>query len=296
MRAVEKRFGEFQAVAGVDLAVASGEIVGLVGPNGSGKTTTIECLLGLRRPDSGDVCLDGYNPAIHPIIARRRVGAQIQPCALQEKITPREAMAFHAAFFPSPAPVAEILSRLGLMDKADARYDTLSFGQKQRLALALALVNRPALLVLDEPTAGLDPKTRDELHAILVEHRAAGGGCLLSTHDLHEAQRLCDRVVVLHRGRVAACDTPARLIAAAGLATRIVCRTAHPQSLSGEVEATDGLRHHFHTTEPARSIAAIGAAVHQAGNELTALEMIPPSLEDAFTALTGDKWDGAEDR
>lgn len=301
--ALHKRYGAAVAVAGLDLEVAPGEIVGLLGPNGAGKTTVLECLLGLRPADTGEILLDGSDVRTHPAEARRRVGAQIQPAALQDKITPREALTFFAAFHHTPADTGELLLRFGLTEKADAQFDTLSAGQRQRLSVALAFVNRPALLILDEPTTGLDPQTRRALHAILVAHRAAGGAVLLSTHDLDEAQRLCDRVAILHRGRLVAAGSPDQLLARTGAATRLEFRTARPlpANLLVELQAagrepgqppTDASAAYLlRTTEPTRAIAALTQVMQSTGNELRELQLRPPTLEDAFVALTGEGWD-----
>ena len=311
IRALTKRYGTTLAVDGVDLAIAPGEIVGLLGPNGAGKTTTLECLLGLRTPDSGEILLDGIDGRTRPSDALRRVGAQIQPAALQDKITPREALTFFASFSATPAGIDKLLARFALIEKADARFDSLSSGQRQRLCVALAFVNRPALLVLDEPTTGLDPQARHALHRILEDHRAGGGAVLLSTHDLDEAQRLCDRVVILHRGRLVASAPPAELIARTGAATRIVFQTALPlaadrlatlpgvspvaQASVPAKPATAGTEacapHQLRTTEPARTIAALTELLQAEHNELRALQLQPPTLEDAFVALTGEGWD-----
>lgn len=291
LRTLTKRYGATLAVDGASLAVAPGEIVGLLGQNGAGKTTLLECLLGLRTADAGEVTLAGLDLRLQPRAALRVVGAQLQPSALQDKITPREALRFHAALHGVAADVAALLARFGLAEKADARFDTLSTGQRQRLALALALVHRPALLVLDEPTTGLDPQTRRALHQILRDHRAGGGGVLLSTHDLAEAERLCDRVAILHRGRIVADAAPAALLARAGAGTRLRCRTAQPQSFPGFQSSADGLTHAAVAPEAAHAIAALTRAVQEAGNTLVELQLAPPTLEDAFVALTGDTWD-----
>lgn len=291
LRALVKRYGATAAVDGLSLEVAPGEILGLLGPNGAGKTTTLECLLGLRRPDSGEILLDGRDVLADPVAARRRIGAQIQPGALQDKITPREALAFFASFHVEPADTTELLHRFGLGEKADARFDTLSDGQRQRLSVALAFVNRPALLVLDEPTTGLDPLTRRALHRILVDHRTAGGAVLLSTHDLDEAQRLCDRVAILHRGRLVATAAPEELLNRSGAATSIEFRTARALACAEAAAGADGAYQHLRTTEPARTVAALTARIAADGNELLELRVRPPTLEDAFVALTGEGWD-----
>jgi ABC-2 type transport system ATP-binding protein len=279
------------AIDGVDVTVASGEIVGLLGPNGAGKTTVLECLLGLREPDAGEILLDGVDLRSRPRDARRRLGAQLQPSALQDKITPREALRFNAALHHVSTDLDQLLARFGLTEKADAHFDTLSAGQRQRLALALAFVHAPALLVLDEPTTGLDPQTRRALHEILRAHRASGGGILLSTHDLDEAERLCDRVAVLHRSRLVATDSPAALIARAGQATRIRFRTARPFAMAGLRSDDAGVRHQISTPEQTRTVATIVRGIESTGNELLELQLAPPTLEDAFVALTGESWE-----
>mgnify|MGYP001769350248 CR=1 FL=1 len=264
---------------GIDLNVTQGEVIGLLGQNGAGKTTLLECLLGLRPADAGEVTLAGLDLRMQPRAALRVVGAQLQPSALQDKITPREALRFHAALHGVAADVAALLARFGLAEKADARFE------------ALALVHRPALLVLDEPTTGLDPQTRRALHQILRDHRTAGGGVLLSTHDLDEAERLCDRVAILHRGRIVADAAPAALLIRASAGTRLRCRTAQPQSFPDFQSSADGLAHAAVAPEAARAIAALTRAVQEAGNTLVELQLTPPTLEDAFVALTGDAWD-----
>lgn len=306
IHALVKRYGAQPAVEGVDLAVAPGEIVGLLGRNGAGKTTILECLLGLRAPDAGNLRLAGIDVRTAPAAARTRVGAQVQPAELQPKITPREALTFFAAFYRDAADVGELLTRFGLVEKAGARFDTLSAGQRQRLALALAFVNRPALLVLDEPTTGLDPQTRRALHDILVAHRASGGGVLLGTHDLDEAQRLCDRVAILHRGRLVALDRPAALVARSGAATRIAFRTSRPltattlASLPGACgtdrpsgDPTGSAEYALRTHEPARTVAELSRLLAADGNAPVELHLQPPALEEVFVALTGENWDHA---
>jgi ABC-2 type transport system ATP-binding protein len=216
VRQLSKHYGPVAAVRELSFEVASGEIFGLLGPNGAGKTTAIECLLGLRRPDSGAIAIDGIDAIAHPERSRQRVGAQIQSAALQEKITPRQALKLFASFYREPAGVDGLIERFALSAKADAPFDVLSGGQRQRLFLALALINDPKLVVLDEPTAGLDPRIRRELHRMIVEMRAAGKTVLLTTHYLEEAHALCDRIGILHEGRLVALDSPGALIAAAG--------------------------------------------------------------------------------
>ena len=209
--------GAVQAVDGVSFQISPGEIFGLLGPNGAGKTTTIECLLGLVRPDSGKVSVCGIDASAQPQAARSRTGAVLQATGLPDKITPREALEVFGTFYPARTSTDTLLDRFGLREKQAAAYDTLSGGQKQRLALALAFVGNPQLLVLDEPTTGLDVQMRRELHGHIRGSKAAGCAVLLATHNMEEAQSLCDRIAVIAGGRIVASGAPAELIGAGSL-------------------------------------------------------------------------------
>ena len=234
-----KSYGPVRAVAGVSFSVAAGEIVGLLGPNGAGKTSTLECLLGLRTADSGSIHIDGVDAIAAPQVARRHVGAVLQSTALQDKITPREALRLFAGFYGVRRTANDLLERFELLEKADASFDSLSGGQRQRLALALAFVHKPAALVLDEPTAGLDPAARRSLHGQIRSLQQHGCAVLISTHYIDEAHALCDRVVILNHGRVAAQGTPAALVA--GVSGTVIVRTD---------PAIDA--HHWSAVAPAR--------------------------------------------
>ncbi len=210
------RYGAVQAVDGISFEIASGEVFGLLGPNGAGKTTAIECLLGLVRPDAGTIHICGIDARADAQEARAKSGAVLQATGLPDKITPREALDVFGAFYPAPLKTDALLDRFGLREKQDAAYDTLSGGQKQRLALALAFVGDPQLLMLDEPTAGLDVQMRRELHDHIREMKAAGRAVLLATHDMDEAAQLCDRIAVITGGRIVSTGAPADLIAVSG--------------------------------------------------------------------------------
>ena len=210
---LSRRHGAVQAIDRIGFDVAAGEIFGLLGPNGAGKTTALECILGLTRPDQGRIAICGIDIRQAPRQAREKIGAVLQATGLQDKITPREALRLFASFFPAPIGSDVLLEQFGLTQKADAPFETLSGGQQQRLALALAFVGDPPVFLLDEPTAGLDPQIRREVQSHIRVLKDKGRSVLLSTHDMAEAEKLCDRIAVIAQGRIVAMGTPGELIA-----------------------------------------------------------------------------------
>lgn len=229
VRGLTRRFGTLRAVDGVSFEVAAGEVFGLLGPNGAGKTSIVDCTLGLAPPDEGTVEIGGF--AAGSRAARSRIGAVLQGCGLQDKITPYEALSLFGTFYPAPLDPEKLIARFGLREKARAAYQTLSGGQKQRLALALAFVGDPAVLVLDEPTTGLDVQMRRDWHEQMRALKAEGRAVLLTTHDMDEAMQLCDRIGVIARGRIVAMGPPRDLMAdvrAASLEEVILALTSSP--------------------------------------------------------------------
>ena len=210
--ALRKSYGGRAVVDGVSFAVEEGEIFGILGPNGAGKTTTVECVEGLRVPDAGRVRVTGLDPVADHEEVARVLGAQLQESELQAKLTVREALELYASFYPHPADWRPLAERLGLTAKLTTRFAKLSGGQKQRLFIALALIGNPRVVVLDELTTGLDPRARRDTWQLIEDVRASGVTVLLVTHFMEEAQRLCDRIAVIDKGRVAALDTPDGLI------------------------------------------------------------------------------------
>ncbi|HTL67967.1 MAG TPA: ABC transporter ATP-binding protein [Lacunisphaera sp.] len=300
VRDLRKSYGPVEAVRGVSFDVAPGEIFGLLGLNGAGKTTVIECLLGLREPDAGSVTLGEIDVRRQPQAARRHLGAQLQFASLQDKITPRQALALFGSFYAEAVAPSDLLARFQLTDKAGAAFASLSGGQRQRLFLALAMVNDPSVLVLDEPTAGLDPQSRRELHALIRELRASGRAVLLSTHYLEEAHQLCDRVGILHAGRLLATAAPSDLIARASARPRLFFRAAAAVA-AAELSRLPGVTAvqpqadgscALATNAAARTAGALAHLLTQAGIELLDLRMDRPSLEDVFLELTGSAWTG----
>jgi ABC-2 type transport system ATP-binding protein len=211
---LRKTYGAKVAVADVSLTVAAGEIHGILGPNGAGKTTTVESIAGLRRPDAGTVRVLGLNPVADRAALTAAVGVQLQEGELPERLKVGEALELYASFYADPADPAELLDRLGLTEHRDVAYAKLSGGQKQRVSIALALVGKPRIAILDELSTGLDPQARREVWDLIRQVRDTGVTIILVTHLMDEAEQLCDRITVIDAGRVVASDTPARLVAA----------------------------------------------------------------------------------
>jgi len=295
VRDLHKQYGDVQAAQGVSFEIQDGEIFGLLGPNGSGKTTTLECVIGLRQPDRGDIEVCGMDARRTPQAVKQKIGAVLQTIALQDKITPREALTLFASFYRETAAPAALLQRFALVEKADAPFDTLSGGQRQRLAVALAFVNNPELIFLDEPTTGLDPQSRRELHAEIAQMKRDGHTVLLTTHYIDEAEQLCDRIAIIDRGRIIAAGPPRDLIADSTAMQSVTLTTARPLDplwLSA-VPGVDDLvcedtKTRFRTATVSPTVAALMRVLDERGVELTELQVRKARLEDVFIALTGD--------
>lgn len=216
---LRKSYGGAVAVDGISLSVGRGEIFGILGPNGAGKTTTVELIAGLRVPDGGSVRVHGLDPISDRDEITRLVGIQLQESRLQPKITAREALQLWSAFYDDPEPWPQLADRLGLTALLDQQFRTLSGGQQQRLSIALALIGRPQVAILDELTTGLDPQARREVWQLVRDVRERGVTILLVTHAMEEAQGLCDRIAIINGGMVRAVDTPDGLIGRAAAAT-----------------------------------------------------------------------------
>ena len=292
---VGKRYGERTVLDDVSATVAAGELVAVLGPNGAGKTTTVEIIEGFRRADAGTVRVLGEDPARGGRALRARVGLMLQAGGIDLWARPRETIAQYARFHADPRDPDELLDVLGLRAVAATPFRRLSGGERQRLAFALALVGRPEVLILDEPTAGMDPEARAVVRGLIAEQRAAGVAVLLTSHDLTDVERLANRIVVLVAGRVAATGTPAEL--AAGLQPRLrfrLDRAASPDEvarLSAAVAATvrrsgDGAWLEVVDRDPSPELlAAVTAACATAGSLIVESRSVGGSLEDAYLAL-----------
>ncbi len=292
---LRKRYGQTRAVDGVSFEVAAGEIFGIVGPNGAGKTTTVECLEGLRAPDEGLVRVLGLDPQREGDALRERIGAQLQESALPARLKVGEAMHLFASFYARPRPAGPLLDDLGLADRVRAPWGNLSGGQRQRLAIALALVGDPEVVFFDELTSGLDPQARRATWDLVERVRARGKTVVLTTHYMEEAERLCDRVMIIDHGQIVALDTPANLVAALSAEHRVTFAGdgVDDDALSAlralptvaRVERS-GDRVIVHG-ESDRSLTAILGVLGDHGIALRDLRTEQPSLEDVFLALTG---------
>ncbi|WP_193776533.1 ABC transporter ATP-binding protein [Streptomyces sp. E2N166] len=288
---LRKSYGGRPAVDGVSFAVEEGEIFGVLGPNGAGKTTTVECVEGLRVPDAGRVRVTGLDPVADHKQVTRVLGAQLQQSELQPKLTVREALELYAGFYPEPADWRPLAERLGLTPKLNSRFGKLSGGQKQRLSIALALIGDPRIVVLDELTTGLDPRARRETWQLIEDVRAGGVTVLLVTHFMEEAQRLCDRIAVIDKGRVAALDTPAGLIRRSAGATVISFTPSAPlddddlNALPGlaSVQRKDGRVTLSGTDETVNAVITLLARTRVTAHQLRVTDA---TLDDAFLDLT----------
>jgi ABC-2 type transport system ATP-binding protein len=208
---LEKRYGDVRAVDGLSLRVGSGEVFGLLGPNGAGKTTTVEILEGYRRPDHGEVRVLGLDPIRDGRALRPRIGVMLQEGGLYPGVRPLEVLRLFAAYYDHPADPEALLERVGLTDAQGTLVRRLSGGQQQRLSLALALIGRPSLVFLDEPTSGMDPHARATTWELIRSLRDDGVTVVLTTHAMDEAEQLCDRVGIIDGGRLVTCGSPAEL-------------------------------------------------------------------------------------
>jgi ABC-2 type transport system ATP-binding protein len=294
VRNLRKQFPKVLAVAGVDLSIQAGEVFGLLGPNGAGKTTTLEMIEGLTPPDAGEIEICGLSWRGHGQEIRSRIGVQLQATSLFNKITPREALELFGSYYPKRRPTDELLDLVQLKDKADAYHVTLSGGQMQRLALALALVNDPEVVFLDEPTAGLDPQGRRSLWDVVRTIKSEGRTVMLTTHYMDEAEALCDRLAILDHGKVLRSGTPAELIASLGIPSVVELTFEGPAPDSAAFSARLGTavevrgdRWDIPTRDPKTLLPRLLTALEAARLDYGQVHIRRATLEDVFLQLTG---------
>jgi ABC-2 type transport system ATP-binding protein len=290
---LRKVYGQRTVVDGVSFSVEQGEIFGVLGPNGAGKTTMVECVGGLRRRDAGSIRVAGLDPAEESVALRTALGIQLQESRLPDKMRVEEALRLYASFYPSPRDPDELLERLGLVDRRTAYFAKLSGGQKQRLSVALALVGNPRVAILDELTTGLDPVARREVWDLLEDLRGTGVTLLLVSHFMEEAERLCDRVIVIDRGRIIAADTPEGLAGSVQADQRMSFTPSAPVDLDllqalPDVHAATAAAGRVTVTGTDNVASAVIIALHERGISVGRLRVDQPSLDDAFVALTSE--------
>jgi len=299
-RGLVKRYGDFTAVDHLDLEVKTGEVFGILGPNGAGKTTTLEMMEGLRTPDAGSIRVAGIDAVADADAVRRVIGVQLQSTALFPFLSGAELIELFASLYgvdSSQARVDELLNSVGLIDKRSNRVDQLSGGQQQRLSITLALVNKPKVVFLDEPTTGLDPGARRELWKTVQDVRASGTTVVLTTHYMEEAEVLCDRVAVMNAGKIIALGTPAGLIrdlgATATIRARVASGTLDHAAAEDLPAATgalfEGDRLELKTTNVQLTLVGLLELANRAGVTLDDLGASQATLEDVFLSLTGRK-------
>jgi ABC-2 type transport system ATP-binding protein len=275
VRALHKRYGDFEAVRGIDITVNRGEVFGLLGPNGAGKTTTVEILEGYRQRSAGEVSVLGHDPGLRQSALRKRIGIVLQSSGIYNHLTPRETLRHWAGFYPHSREVEEVLTLMGLREKADTATRKLSGGQLRRLDFALALIGDPELIFLDEPTTGFDPAARRTAWETVRSLRELGKTILLTTHYLDEAQALADRVAIVKDGRVLAIGPP-RQLGAGAAHYRIAYREP-----SGELVE-------IQTDDPTRTLSELTSEALARGERLEELSVGRPTLEDVYLELTAD--------
>jgi ABC-2 type transport system ATP-binding protein len=291
-----KQYGNVTVLDGISFEVKKGEVFGLLGPNGAGKTTTLECLEGIRQPEGGLLRVDGCNPQSDIKKLRQILGVQLQSSSLPEVIHPGEAMALICAWH-GLSPRYDLLSRFGIDPQSKKQYREMSTGQKRRLHLALALASNPSVVILDEPTAGLDVQGRAQLHEAIWELKASGVTIILATHDMAEAESLCDRIAIIIRGRIAVTGTPAQITSAGNAETRITLRTKRNTLLPGQdigsalfLKQVDdyGI---WLCRDTATAVMDLLQEVQQFGDKVEDLRVERPSLEERFLEVIhgGDK-------
>lgn len=293
VQGLRKKYGEFLAVDDVSFQVEEGEIFGILGPNGAGKTTTVECIQGLRSFEDGTISVLGLDPRHRAVELRKRVGSQLQESALPDRIKVWEALDLFGSLSAAGPSRDELLIDWGLAEKREARFGNLSGGQQQRLFVALALVNDPQVVFLDEMTTGLDPSSRRVAWDLIRQIREKGTTVVLVTHFMDEAETLCDRLVVINAGSVVAEGSPQSLVDAHGNGVRVrftaagddfnwLARVPHVREVRRD-------RDRFEVRGEGPVLAHVAAALVAKGIEPTDLRVERPSLEDVFLSLTRNK-------
>jgi ABC-2 type transport system ATP-binding protein len=295
VRGLRKLYGDIEAVRGIDLTVRTGEIFAFLGPNGAGKTTTVETLEGYRHRDAGEVEVLGADPARPPPGWRAGIGVVLQQSEPEAELTVEECVSLYAGYYPRARAVAETLALVGLADRPAVRCGRLSGGQRRRLDMALALIGDPELVFLDEPTTGFDPAARQSAWELIAGLRDLGKTIFLTTHYMEEAERLADRIAVIHSGSIVAEGTAATL-GGRDVKASIVSFTLPsgvpaadlPPAVAASVSGAPGAKVEVHTTSPLPMLGTLSAWAQTRNVDLPDLQVSRPTLEDIYLQLTGE--------
>ena len=296
VRGLVKRYGSLTAVDGVSFTVQRGEVFGILGPNGAGKTTTLEIIEGLQSPTEGETRVLGVNTRRDPLRVKGRIGVQLQASAYFDYLTLHEILTLFGTFYPRRVPADELLDAVGLADRSRTTLKKLSGGQKQRFTVAASLVNDPEVVILDEPTTGLDPQARRNLWELIRQIHTNGKTVVLTTHYIEEAEALCHRVAIMDAGRIVALDTPSGLLLRIERPYSVKLSTARglsPQEMESlrptpdDVLTADGVSCELRVKDAPQAMAHVLDWASNGGIALDRLQVVQATLEDVFLELTG---------
>ena len=295
VRGLRKRYGEVEAVAGIDLRVERGEVFALLGPNGAGKTTAVEIMEGHRQRTAGEVRVLGFDPEAGDPGFKERIGIVLQETGVEPYLTVAETIELFCGYYPNPLAVEDVIELVGLREQRDRRVSKLSGGQQRRLDVAVGLAGNPELIFLDEPTTGFDPAARRGAWEMIRGLKSLGKTVFLTTHYLDEAEQLAGRVAIISKGVIVAQGTPASLIAA-GQRTRVRFRQREGgsdwmQGIAADVTANDGYVV-IETERPTALLFELTQGATERGIELQDLSVTRPSLEDVYLRIVGEEEQG----
>ena len=288
---VVKRFGGLIAVDHVSFEVLPGEVLGILGPNGAGKTTLLEIIEGIQKPTTGSTMVLGHNTQQDPGAVKERVGVQLQASAYFEYLTLVEVLDLFGSFYRHRAAPRELLEQVSLLEKAGTTVGKLSGGQRQRFTIAASLVNQPEVVILDEPTTGLDPQARRNVWELIRQIHGQGHTIVLTTHYMEEAEQLCHRVAIMDEGKLVALDTPEALVRRMERPYRMRVGASAPVDFSGLADVVpirvDDVTYEFQASDVLGLLAQVQRLTEAQGSRLEHLEVVPATLEDVFLDLTG---------
>ncbi|GAA0121934.1 MULTISPECIES: ABC transporter ATP-binding protein [Clostridium] len=283
---LKKSYGDYVAVNDISFEIKAGEIFGLLGPNGAGKTSILECIEGIRTPDGGKIDVGGYNPRVDSKKMHEILGVQLQSSGLPLTMTVKEAIDMFSNYH-KVSPNHEIISKMGLKNKLNKKYRELSGGEKRRLILALAIMHKPKILILDEPTAALDVQSRVDLHEVMKTLRDNGTAILLATHDMAEAEKLCNRIAIILKGKIIKIGTPNEITSSGSNISKISVRTVNDSLKETDAKFEDDY-YIYNSKDPGEKVNEIINTINSKGDSLVDLRIERQSLEEKFIELTSE--------